>query len=100
MVAAAQAVLLPPNRVWRSYAGGSVLRQFRGLPARGDDHFPEDWLASTVRARNSEHSQGPDEGLTQVQFNGNSRLLPDLLNQEPGFWLGQRHASNNNNLGV
>jgi mannose-6-phosphate isomerase len=86
--------------VWRSYAGGSVLRQFRGLPPRGDDHFPEDWLASTVRARNAEHSHGTDEGLTRVQLNGNSGLLLDLLRQKPGCWLGERRSWNGNNLGV
>ena len=60
------AVPLPFNPVWRSYAGGRALRQFRGQLDSADDHFPEDWLASTVRARNSNHSQGPDEGLSYI----------------------------------
>ena len=72
----------------------------QGFAARGDDHFPEDWLASTVRARNAEHGQGPDEGLTRVQLSGNSGLLLELLRQEPGFWLGDGHSWNGNNLGA
>jgi mannose-6-phosphate isomerase len=78
-------VLLPPNPVWRSYAGGRGLRRFRALPGGEDDHFPEDWLASTVRARNGKNSRHPQEGLSRV---ADGRLVIDLLKQEPDFWLG------------
>jgi hypothetical protein len=50
--------------VWRSYAGGRVLRAFRGQPGLQHNHFPEDWLASTVLARNGLNSQGREEGLS------------------------------------
>ena len=79
-----QAIQLPPNYVWRSYAGGSVLRRFRGRGGADDDHFPEDWLASTVRARNGVYSQGADEGLSRVR----DALLSDVLTRESEFWLG------------
>jgi mannose-6-phosphate isomerase len=86
------AAALPPNLVWRSYLGGSVLRRFRGLPDVGDNHFPEDWPASTVRARNGAHAQHPQEGLSRVAGPGEGRTLADLLAEEPEVWLGHRQA--------
>jgi len=80
--------LLPPNPVWRSYVGGRELRRFRSLPGINDDHFPEDWLASTVRARNGEHAQNQHEGLSLVARNGVPQLLTDCLQAEPDFWFG------------
>jgi len=77
-------VPLPPNPVWRSYLGGRVLRDFRGQAGTADDHFPEDWLASTVRARNGANGRRPDEGLSRIA-NG---LLADCLEREPEFWWG------------
>jgi mannose-6-phosphate isomerase len=78
---------LAPNFVWRSYAGGSRLRGFRGQAPSADDHFPEDWLASTVAARNGANSQGPGEGISRVEVNGELRPLPDLLASAPeAFW--------------
>ena len=81
-------VALPPNLVWRSYRGGSVLRHFRGRPDTGDDHFPEDWLASTVRARNGANAQHPQEGLSRVAESAGGHLLADLLSDQPDAWLG------------
>lgn len=80
--------LLPPNPVWRSYVGGRELRRFRALPGAGDDHFPEDWLASTVCARNGKHSQHPQEGLSHVVVSSREQLVMDLLQQTPDYWLG------------
>lgn len=84
------AVPLPPNPVWRSYAGGRVLRQFRGLGESPDNHFPEDWLASTVRARNEANSQGPDEGLSRLDDSAGGQTLVDALRLDPQFWFGAR----------
>jgi mannose-6-phosphate isomerase len=84
------AAALPPNPVWRSYQGGSVLRRFRGLPGAPDDSFPEDWLASTVQARNGTHAQHPQEGLSRVAGSASGRLLCDLLAEQPEHWLGAR----------
>src|SRR5271154_4080625 len=78
---------LGPNPVWRSYCGGSILRGFRGKPGTEDDHFPEDWLASTVLARNGENSQGPMEGLSRGA-NGPGSLLIESLKQKPALWFG------------
>lgn len=86
-------VLLPPNPVWRSYIGGRELRRFRSLSSLNDDHFPEDWLASTVRARNGAHSQHPDEGLSRVADASGEQLVADLLKQMPSYWLGRDPAN-------
>lgn len=80
--------LLPPNPVWRSYVGGRELRRFRSLPGTGDDHFPEDWLGSTVCARNGEHSQASQEGLSRVIVDDRPQLVADQLKQTPDYWLG------------
>lgn len=87
MSASPTALSLPPNYVWRSYLGGNVLRAFRGQPDSGDDHFPEDWLASTVLARNGGNSQGVTEGLSRIA-DANSGLLLESLQQNPGRWFG------------
>ena len=80
---------LPPNYVWRSYAGGRVLRSFRGTEGTEDDHVPEDWLASTVRARNGKNSQGPDEGLSRLGDPTHGQRFTDSIQQDPGFWFGK-----------
>ena len=66
---------LVPNFVWRSYLGGSELREFRGTETNQDDHFPEDWLASTVRARNGKNQQNVDEGLSRLLVDGEEMVL-------------------------
>jgi len=86
------AVELGPNPVWRSYCGGRVLRAFRGQSATADDHFPEDWLASTVLARNGKNSQRASEGLSRISDADNS-LLVEALKQQPRFWFGPNQAS-------
>jgi len=86
------AVALPPNPVWRSYAGGRNLRGFRGQEETKDDHFPEDWLASTVRARNGENSQGPDEGLSPIENLAEGQTFAESLERHPEFWFGDRES--------
>lgn len=80
---------LPPNYVWRSYRGGQWLRRFRGEAATGDDHFPEDWLASTVRARNGVNAVGPDEGLSRVVTDRGEVPLATSLTEHPEYWFGR-----------
>jgi len=43
---------LPPNRVRRNYKGGQQLDQLEGNTNPADGNRPEDWIASTVEARN------------------------------------------------
>lgn len=85
------ALPLHPNPVWRSYQGGRVLRAFRGQPNTADDHFPEDWLASTVLARNGENSRGTTEGLSRIS-DADGDWLIETLKQRPTFWFGTDRA--------
>jgi mannose-6-phosphate isomerase len=96
------AALIPPNPVWRSYLGGSKLRQFRSLPGATDNHFPEDWLASTVTARNGKNSQHPQEGLSRAVISGGEDLVTEMLQQAPDYWLGAaaKNPRGNNSTGV
>ena len=45
-------IRLLPAAAWRTYRGGRLLAALHGREAE-DDHFPEEWLLSTVRARNA-----------------------------------------------
>ena len=61
-------IFFQPNRVWRCYTGGVLLDRFVGNPEPKDNHFPEDWLASTTVAVNAEHQQSPTEGVSRVRM--------------------------------
>ncbi len=88
-------IFFGPNRVWRCYTGGLLLERFVGAEAPCDAHLPEDWLASTVRAINGEHSRGPDEGLARTVHADGSQgeLLVELLERDPAAILGEAHAA-------
>lgn len=81
---------LVTNFVWRSYLGGSELREFRGTETDQDDHFPEDWLASTVRARNGKNQQNADEGLSRLLVDGEEMVLTELIAANPGWFWGDQ----------
>lgn len=61
---------LPPNRVRRNYRGGGGLDRIQGLSSPQDGDCPEDWLGSTVEARNPGMPDIPMEGLASVDVNG------------------------------
>jgi len=81
---------LPPNYAWRSYLGGTHLRGFRNDEAGVDDHFPEDWLASTSRARNGDNQTRDDEGLSHLTVDGKDVTLTDLIAAEPQWFWGKQ----------
>lgn len=85
-------VRLKPNYAWRSYQGGSHLRKFRKDTAGVDDHFPEDWLASTSTARNGENQQRPDEGVSHVEVDGNDIALTELIAAQPKWFWGNQQS--------
>ncbi|MGH9066213.1 MAG: class I mannose-6-phosphate isomerase [Acidimicrobiales bacterium] len=74
---------LGPNLVRQFYRGGNAIRGLRGLDA-GDDHTPEDWIASvTTRA-------GTDTvGLTRLP---DGRWLGDAVAADPEAFLGTDHT--------
>ncbi len=87
-------ILLPPNRVWRTYPGGRTLDELARTPQPADSHLAEDWIASTTRAVNPgrEHVT---EGISQVLV-GHERAPRDfaqLLASDPAYFLGTRHAA-------
>ncbi len=83
-------IQLSPNYAWRSYLGGSLLREFRNEDASVDDHFPEDWLASTSQARNGDNQQRSDEGVSHVTVDGRDTALTDLIAAEPKWFWGKQ----------
>jgi len=87
-------ILLPPNRVWRTYLGGKVIDSLQGKPNPQDTHFPEDWIASTTAATNNEMQQSADEGLSKVDIDGNPVTLKSLIEEYPIEMLGGDHYRN------
>ncbi|TDF97103.1 type I phosphomannose isomerase catalytic subunit [Paenibacillus piri] len=80
------------NRVWRTYSGGKFLEQWQGAQQAEDTSFPEEWVASTVIAKNvgREHIQ---EGLSLVALdNGQTAPLLDLIASDPEAYLGKAHT--------
>lgn len=84
-----QIIKFTANRVWRTYRGGKLLDMIEGKTNPQDSSFPEDWIGSTVEARNigREHIT---EGLAMVK-NDQGKYVPfrQLLEKDPQFFLGQ-----------
>jgi len=72
-------IMLPPNRVWRTYLGGKVLDSIQNNPNPADTHFPEDWIASTTIAVNKGREQFKEEGLSKIEFEGGEEILKSLM---------------------
>ncbi|MBR1747891.1 MAG: class I mannose-6-phosphate isomerase [Clostridia bacterium] len=73
------------NRVYRVYLGGKGFDGF--LPDAEDGIFPEEWVASKVRAINPRYF-GPRDGVSVVK--GTDIFLDDLLEEFPEETLGNR----------
>jgi mannose-6-phosphate isomerase len=81
------------NRVWRTYTGGRMLEQWQGLADSSDSHFPEDWVASVVRARNPGRDNICDEGFSYFETkDGCKEMLKQLIESDPIYYLGERHS--------
>ncbi|MBE6583756.1 MAG: mannose-6-phosphate isomerase [Ruminococcaceae bacterium] len=80
-------IRLETSRAWRTYLGGKMISALHG-EAGEDDHFPEEWLMSTVAARNSgrEHIV---EGISRVF--GTDMTLGELVDRYPEDVLGTSH---------
>jgi hypothetical protein len=55
--------------LYRFYEGGSLTRQFRGLPDRPDDWWSEDWVGSCTTANNCD-PDGRAQGMSPVDLPG------------------------------
>ncbi len=104
-------ILLPPNRVWRTYPGGRTLDALAGAPAPADTHFAEDWIASTTIAKNPPgtpayatasgsqrstlNSQPSSPGISSVRI-GHDPAPHDfatLLASDPEYFFGAAHTT-------
>mgnify|MGYP000106112489 FL=1 len=84
---------LENNRVWRTYSGGLYLEQWQGVENAEDSSFPEEWIASTVQARNVGR-EGIQEGLSLVVAEGQPpTTLKDCIESDPSRYLGTQHTS-------
>lgn len=83
---ASRPVFFERNRVFRVYKGGRLFADFFG-DEPVDGNFPEEWIASPVRAMNANPS-GPREGLSIVK--GEDITFNELLEAEPLLMLGDR----------
>lgn len=82
-------IRLETSRAWRTYLGGLCIARLHGQPGT-DDHFPEEWLMSTVQARNTGREQIV-EGPSRVA--GTDLMLKDLIEAYPEEMLGKAHVS-------
>lgn len=73
------------NRVWRVYTGGELFHELMG-DAPEDSHYPEEWVASTVRAAN-ERQTVVNEGLSVIS--GTDITLEKLINEYPKETVGK-----------
>ncbi len=83
---------LPANRVRRNYRGGMQLDRLEGVDQPVDSDRPEDWIASTVPARNPGLPPIANEGRSCVTTaSGRNVLLADLFADFADHYLGRPH---------
>lgn len=77
------------NRVYRIYHGGMPYKELfnDGYDDGKDNMFPEEWVASKVKAINPKYF-GPRDGVSVVK--GTNLYLDDLLNEHQEELLGHR----------
>ena len=79
------------NRVYRIYLGGSSYKELFNDPNDYDDGtdnmFPEEWIASKVKAINPKYF-GERDGVSIIK--GTNIFFDDLLNDYPNELLGKR----------
>ena len=73
---------------WRTYNGGSKIRELHGEAGTEDNNFPEEWIMSTVRARNSGR-EDIVEGISMLE--GYDISLAELIESDPVGALGRDH---------
>ena len=77
--------LLKQNRVYRSYYGGKRLDKLCGKDICEDSQFPEEWIASTVRAFNA----GREDIVEGPSVCEDGRRLADIIKENPKKFLGE-----------
>ena len=87
-VSLSQPIKLRMATAWRTYTGGSKIRELHGMKGTADDNFPEEWIMSTVRARNSGR-EDIVEGISMLADEDIS--LAELIESDPERALGKKH---------
>lgn len=84
-------VKLTSSRAWRTYLGGSQIDRIHGITGSSDTHFPEEWIMSTVLARNAGR-EDILEGMCYLE--GEQRIsLKDYIEADPCQALGPGRGS-------
>ena len=76
-------------RAWRTYFGGKMIDELHGNYDTEDTHFPEEWIASVVSAKNAGREHIKNEGLSYVD--GTDISLKELIEAAPQKALGKTH---------
>lgn len=95
-------IKLRENRVWRTYKGGKLLDKLQQKEVPQDSHFPEEWIMSVVRARNTGREDILDEGLGKLETPiQEKKYLQDLIESNSSDLLGVNHVNHiGKNMGV
>lgn len=93
-------ILLDNAQAWRTYQGGKLIQELHNIPNAVDSSFPEEWIASTVTARNAGREHIVNEGLSFLK-DDSTISLKDVIAASPSDFLGLKHASiTNDETGV
>lgn len=84
---ACEPVFFESNRVYRIYLGGKGFEGFFSSGDGKDGFFPEEWIASGVKAINPRYF-GPRDGVSVIR--GTDIYFDDLLQSEADLMLGGR----------
>jgi mannose-6-phosphate isomerase len=87
-----------PNRVWRTYQGGSLIDRWKNTKPSKDGNMPEEWIMSTISARGK--NRPPEEGLSLVSTPSGIIQLRELIDGNPELFLGKRVATKFGATGV
>ncbi|MBA4136234.1 MAG: hypothetical protein C0518_02825 [Opitutus sp.] len=87
-----QLILLPQNRIWRTYTGGATLDRIAGKAQPEDTHYAEDWIGSVTRSviPGREHI---NEGVSPVVVGGETHDFRALIDSDPEYFLGAAHLA-------
>lgn len=84
---------LKPNRVLRTYLGGSRIDALRGTIAE-DGFFPEEWVASVTAAQNVPCADVIPPGISVIDGGkDDGRPLTDLLREHPEYLKNKCHIA-------
>jgi len=83
-------VRLEPARAWRTYLGGSRIDAIHGIAGGEDNHFPEEWIMSTIVARNVGREECVHEGMSFLE--GHRLSLKDYIKADPQQALGNARS--------